>query len=870
MKKLFRKLAALNLALTLVICGAGLGIANPEQVSATTSSDVEWAGMANNLYNNNVTDVQLPKTAKEAELRWKKQIGHDSGGSYYAGNSVVVGNYVYVTGQGKLWKIDKTTGEAQSKEGIGSASGNRPDYSCTDGQNIYVASETAVEAVSLDTMESVWKKEGTYGPYHPVQLLTVNKKDYLWCNGYVYEASTGEAVAVYEDEKKTAELDKSSFSWSSGALVDGIFYVTGYNKVYAVDLAQGKVLSSVEYSEAKDNASGQTVYDEGSGRLFWGSKAENKLFSIKADEELDSTSLKSTNTLITTVNSPVVYKDAVYLTGQSNGKSEPIAQIFSVGSDGNMTLKYSIGKTASAEGGSVQLIMTQSNPIVSEGQDGLVYMYFQDYYGDIYAAKEAADRNSAELVQLIDTPNPSNVAYPYAYEQFAIDRDGSIYCYNESGYIFGYGKKEKTLEMTVSISDRGELVKAKDDSVMARKNITVKDADKDGKFTVNDALIAAHDSYYNGGAAEGYRSAPSPYGTAIEKLWGDESGAFSYWLNDKSCWSLDDEVKDGDYVVAFIYKDQTYWGDSYSKFDSDIYSCMTGQKVKVNVSESYYDDNYEIKFKPSSQAKVSVIGGTAEPVVTNADGQAELIFTEPGTYQIQAWKDNGLLVPCVATVNVKAKIEDVTTTVSLNKGATRGIKVTVTVPEAQKADKTGMIIYRSKSKDSGYVKYKSVAVSGSSYSITNTKDAKGNYLTEGTRYYYKAKAYAVINGNTYYGPMSDVKSLTPKITDVKATVSLSTKNISRGIKVTVKVPETQKAEKKGFIIYRSTKKASGYVMYKKVAVKGSTYSITNTKDAKGNRLVKGKTYYYKVKTYKVVNGKTYYGTMSAVKYMRAK
>ena len=81
MKKLFRKLVALTLALTLVISGAGLGMANPEQVSATTSSDIEWAGVANNLYNNNVTNVQLPKTAKEAELHWKQQIGHDSWGS---------------------------------------------------------------------------------------------------------------------------------------------------------------------------------------------------------------------------------------------------------------------------------------------------------------------------------------------------------------------------------------------------------------------------------------------------------------------------------------------------------------------------------------------------------------------------------------------------------------------------------------------------------------------------------------------------------------------------------------------------------------------------------------------------------------------
>ena len=50
----------------------------------------------------------------------------------------------------------------------------------------------------------------------------------------------------------------------------------------------------------------------------------------------------------------------------------------------------------------------------------------------------------------------------------------------------------------------------------------------------------------------------------------------------------------------------------------------------------------------------------------------------------------------------------------------------------------------------------------------------------------------------------------------------------------------------------------------------ASYSIVNTKNAAGNRLVKGKTYYYKVRTYKVVNGKTYYGPMSTIKSIKAK
>ena len=109
-----------------------------------------------------------------------------------------------------------------------------------------------------------------------------------------------------------------------------------------------------------------------------------------------------------------------------------------------------------------------------------------------------------------------------------------------------------------------------------------------------------------------------------------------------------------------------------------------------------------------------------------------------------------------------------------------------------------------------------------------------------------------------------------KIKNVKTTVTLSTKNVKKGIRVTVKVPVDQKADKTGIILYRSKKKDSAYAMYKKIETKSSTYIITNTRTVKGNRLTAGKRYYYKARAYKVIDGKTYYGPMSTIKYMKAK
>ena len=108
------------------------------------------------------------------------------------------------------------------------------------------------------------------------------------------------------------------------------------------------------------------------------------------------------------------------------------------------------------------------------------------------------------------------------------------------------------------------------------------------------------------------------------------------------------------------------------------------------------------------------------------------------------------------------------------------------------------------------------------------------------------------------------------IKEVKPSVSLTTKKVKKGIKVNVKVPASKKADKTGVIIYRSQKKSSGYVLYKKVRTSGSSYTVTNTKNLKGKRLTKGRKYYYKARAYKVIDGKTYYGPMSAVKYAKAR
>lgn len=122
-------------------------------------------------------------------------------------------------------------------------------------------------------------------------------------------------------------------------------------------------------------------------------------------------------------------------------------------------------------------------------------------------------------------------------------------------------------------------------------------------------------------------------------------------------------------------------------------------------------------------------------------------------------------------------------------------------------------------------------------------------------YTYKVRPYVVSDGATYYGKFSN-------------TISIMTKPSKPSVKLTAGTGQVKVKWKKisgvsGYVIYRSTKKSSGYKKIKTIK-KASTTSYTNKK------LSRKKKYYYKVRAYKVVNGKRVYGSYSSVKSIKTK
>ena len=189
-------------------------------------------------------------------------------------------------------------------------------------------------------------------------------------------------------------------------------------------------------------------------------------------------------------------------------------------------------------------------------------------------------------------------------------------------------------------------------------------------------------------------------------------------------------------------------------------------------------------------------------------------------------------------------------------------KTVTGIKEVQQATSKIKLTWKKDSKASGYYIYRSTSKDGNYKKIATVTGYSKNYYTDyknlssGEIYYYKIRSYKKINSKYYYGYYSDVYTASTKCSKPSIIVtSPKTKNI--------KVSWKKINGADGYRVYRATNKNGTYSLDKTI-INGSTLSYTNT------GLIKGKTYYYKVKAYKIVNNKKIYSDYSSVKYIKCK
>ncbi|WP_051633535.1 GH25 family lysozyme [Bacillus sp. UNC41MFS5] len=150
----------------------------------------------------------------------------------------------------------------------------------------------------------------------------------------------------------------------------------------------------------------------------------------------------------------------------------------------------------------------------------------------------------------------------------------------------------------------------------------------------------------------------------------------------------------------------------------------------------------------------------------------------------------------------------------------------------------------------GYQIFRATTKTGTySYLATSSSSYTNSGLVTNRAYYYKVRAYRVVNGTKVYSSYSTIVSGTPVLaapTGLKA---------ARASRTSIKLTWKRGTEASGYEICRAT---SYKGVYTKVVTltSGSTLSFTNTK------LSKGKLYYFKIRAYRTVNGKKIYSGYS--------
>ncbi len=195
------------------------------------------------------------------------------------------------------------------------------------------------------------------------------------------------------------------------------------------------------------------------------------------------------------------------------------------------------------------------------------------------------------------------------------------------------------INVYVTISNR--------DLMLIQEEVEVKDIDNDGALTINDALYAAHEDGFEGGAAAGYASSLTQYGLSLSKLWGVENGGnYGYYVNSVSAWSLTDAIKEGDFVDAFVYTDTTAWSDAYSFFDKRTGELDLDKENTVELTLSYagFDESYNSVTLPVKGAVITINGSPTE-FVTDDEGKVTITIEDAGEYWISATSETQTLVP---------------------------------------------------------------------------------------------------------------------------------------------------------------------------------------------------------------------------------
>lgn len=231
---------------------------------------------------------------------------------------------------------------------------------------------------------------------------------------------------------------------------------------------------------------------------------------------------------------------------------------------------------------------------------------------------------------------------------------------------------QDSIRVTVTIANQGAIAVGKNDTLMAQVPVTVTDRNQDGKFTYDEAMMAAHEAYYEKGEA-GF----AMDGSMCSMLWGVETKNLCFYRNNEQTGYIDGQsITANDNLVAFPYMDTAGFSDQYGFFNQGTVSVKTNEAVTLNLQGQGYNETFVMTTEPVVGAELEVYqNGTFQKlnVVTDDKGNSTISFDKAGKYIVSAQKSGIKWVPPVCIVTVT----DQTPAADLTKEATNAIATCV-------------------------------------------------------------------------------------------------------------------------------------------------------------------------------------------------
>ncbi len=210
--------------------------------------------------------------------------------------------------------------------------------------------------------------------------------------------------------------------------------------------------------------------------------------------------------------------------------------------------------------------------------------------------------------------------------------------------------EEGDITVFVTASCYNEFLQTKDDAITVSLPVLLTGEET---YNLDDVFGTFHQTYAPDGCD--YACEESQWGLGLTKFWGDDSGNFGYYVNQKMAMDLSQPIANGDIIDAFIYD---YNHQSYTFFQLTETKISVGESLSLTLSEAGYDAEWNPVFLPCEGASLTVNGEVTD-CITDENGTGELTFDEPGTYLISATKETTVkdqptpcLVPphCMVTV----------------------------------------------------------------------------------------------------------------------------------------------------------------------------------------------------------------------------